>query len=78
MVYNLLWLKILFLILICSLPENKITIANTSVRSATFEPSNVPKPSVGSPANSELTEMNVSGKIEMIATITTPTIYVDI
>lgn len=53
-------------------------IANTNVRSATFDQKSVHNHSVGSHANTELTEINVSGKIDITETTISHTIYVDI
>lgn len=59
------------------LPAKNIIIAKTKVRSAILEPNKVPKPSEGSPSKTELIEINVSGKIEITATIIKPIVYFD-
>jgi len=40
---------------------------NTSVRSATFDPSSVPSPSSGTPSSAENMEMDASGNAEIRA-----------
>lgn len=76
--YILLILRILLSILSHFLPDKKIMSANTSVRSATFDPNKVPSHNSGAHSSTELIEINVSGKMEIIATTTNPTIYLEI
>ena len=56
---------------------NKIIIAKTTVRSATFDPNRTPRPNDGTFFSAELIEMKVSGKIEMMATMIKPITYLD-
>lgn len=58
--------------------DKKIINANTRVKSATLDQNNVPNPSSGVHSNAELIAINVSGKIEIIAMIMSPTIYLEI
>lgn len=73
----MLFFKILFSIFIF-LPDKTIITTKTKVRSATLEPNSVPKPKAGMPASEELIDTNVSGRIEIMAMITKPTMYFDI
>jgi len=57
--------------------EKKVTIANTSVKSATFPPNKVPSPISGWDFSADEMDMNVSGRIEMTDTIKNPTTYFD-
>ncbi len=52
-------------------------IAKTNVRSATFDQKRVHNHRVGSHAKTELTEINVSGKIDITETTISHTMYVD-
>jgi len=56
-------------------PEYKIKIAKMRVRSATLDPSKVPRPNSGIPSIIEFIEIKVSGIIEINAIITKPIIY---
>src|SRR3989338_9994173 len=52
-------------------------IAKTKVRSAMFDPKSTPSPKDGTPLNAELTAMNASGRMEIMATMIKPTVYFD-
>ena len=52
-----------------------IKIAKMSVRSAMFDPNSVPRPNSGIPLSAEFIAMNVSGRIEIKAMTTKPTMY---
>lgn len=74
--YIILFFKILLSILILFLVI-KIIIAKIRVKSATFEPNNVPSPTEGTPFMAELIAINVSGSMDITATIINPTTYFD-
>ena len=64
-----------FIYFFISLPASNTIIAKTSVMSATLDPNNIPRPKEGIPSRAEVTAINVSGRIEITATIIKPTVY---
>jgi len=54
---------------------DQIIIAKIKVKSATFDPNNIPRPKEEALFKDEFIEINVSGRMEMIAIIIKPTTY---
>ena len=51
--------------------------ANTKVKSAIFEPNSIPSPNEGIPSIAALRDMNVSGRMEIMAMIIKPMVYLE-